>query len=107
MGEPAVPTPADRAETLKLAREIVDSVREDADLPEPFTGDPDDITANAVFRLAQDLVAASERLATVDSALDNWDWEGLARDARRGDFDSAADALATIARVDRARKERG
>lgn len=61
MGEPAVPTPAERAATLELARAIVEAVRNDTEWPAPF-----DIglfrreVDTAVFRLAQDLVDAHD-----------------------------------------------
>jgi hypothetical protein len=60
MGEPAPPTPAERAATLELARAIVSDSLEDIDPPPPFTHAPED-AATAAFRLAQDLVDLNER----------------------------------------------
>lgn len=45
----------------------------------------------------------ADEVAMYRDVLDNWDWAGLARDAKAGDFTSVADALASIARVDEAR----
>jgi hypothetical protein len=52
-----------------------------------------------------DIRRMADELIMLRSALDDWDWAGLARDAARGDFESVADALATVARVDAARRK--
>lgn len=45
-----------------------------------------------------------DKVNAYESALEDWDWAGLARDARCDDFESAAEALDCIARVDEWRK---
>ncbi len=51
-----------------------------------------------------DIRRMADELIMLRSALDDWDWAGLARDAERGDFSSVPSALYCIARVDAARK---
>jgi hypothetical protein len=51
-----------------------------------------------------DIRRMADELIMLRSALDDWDWAGLARDALQGESDSVVEALATIARVDAARK---
>ena len=41
----------------------------------------------------------AQTVAAAKSALSDWDWDGLVRDAKRGDFDSAEDAFKTVARL--------
>ena len=58
MGEPAVPTEAERAATLELARRIVEAVRNDEESPidiKAATHSPE-LIDGLFFRLAQDLV---------------------------------------------------
>lgn len=65
MGEPAVPTPAERADTLDLAQRIVDSVRDDESLPSEFWLIASTSMELPLFRLAQDLVDANAELERV------------------------------------------
>lgn len=73
MGEPAIPTPAERAATLDLARSIVDAVRNDEESPTKYMrGSAIDGT---IFRFAQDLLdtrrALDEAIATAFE-IDDW-----------------------------------
>lgn len=62
MGEPAVPTPAERAATLELAKALVESVRNGRQLPDEFWLITSTSMEHHLFRLAQDLVnVAAER----------------------------------------------
>lgn len=40
-----------------------------------------------------------QSIKAAKSALSDWDWDGLVRDAKCGDFDSAEDAFKTVARL--------
>lgn len=58
MGEPATPSPKEREATRKLAREIVESVRNDEAMPLPaWLGDPISRVAleEFIFELAQEI----------------------------------------------------
>lgn len=57
MGEPAIPTRQERAETVQLAQAIVDSVRNDEPTPTVYRDD--------VFRLAQLVELYLDRLTFV------------------------------------------
>lgn len=69
MGEPAVPTEAERTATLEIARAIVAAETNDEEWPKisegrarynPFCGELDEPSSTAVFRLAQDLVTSTD-----------------------------------------------
>lgn len=87
MGAVATPTAADRAETLGLARSMVAAVENDEPVPivddtPDFGDDPSKMTIDewrklwpwmerandALFRLAQDLVDANDRLDAIQNA---------------------------------------
>lgn len=51
-----------------------------------------------------DIRRMADELLMLRSALDDWDWAGMVRDARRCEDCTATEALETIARVDEARK---
>lgn len=79
MGEPATPTPADRAETRDISYAIVESVRNDVVMPLP--ADVDSVcrslgmsdermfaVENFIFRLAQEItLLVEERKAFAES----------------------------------------
>lgn len=54
-----------------------------------------------VQRLTGENAELKSMRASVSSALGDWDWDGLLKDAKRGEFDSAADAFRTIARLNK------
>lgn len=76
MGEPALPTPADRKATHELARAIVEAVRNDEPMPLPFQFGVEvkegegtllihpcrDDVEDLVFQLAQEIVLSSRVL---------------------------------------------
>lgn len=117
IGKLSTPTAEERAATLELARAIQAAEINDEEWPKlgegaarynPFCAELDKPSQFAVFRLAQDLSAANEELrelramrAAVSAALGDWDWDGLLSDARRRDFTSSTDAIATIARLNK------
>lgn len=70
MGEPAVPTEAERTATLELARGILEAIRNDEWWPFPFyeRSDPTNAARTAIFRLAQDLVDARAEVEAVRRA---------------------------------------
>ena len=90
-------TPPEYSEDDSLGaspNEVIDSLRDELD---------EAVCALAAFKRERD--ARLDRLAMIESALDDWDWAGLARDANSDDVNSGfRDALETIARVDAARK---
>ena len=116
MGEPAPPTQQQRLKRFRLARDIVESVRNDETMPLRLSvGIGQDrrtkVVALAdveqlVFDLAQELVLLTDELAQVDSCLDDWNWEGLAGDTKFGliDADALVSPLECIARIEAARK---
>ena len=116
MGEPTTPSPIDRVARRRFARDIIESVRNDEEMPLPLQVVPvhgagehfrrTDVEQVA-FDLAQELDMLRDEIATVDSALGDWDWEGLLHEATHGSIESTVlrSALRTIARVAAARKE--
>lgn len=56
MGEPAIPTPAEREHVRAFAKAVVDSVRNDEDPPHPQWEDGDAMDDDMMtFRLAQEI----------------------------------------------------
>jgi hypothetical protein len=55
MGEPAMPTPADRQGTRRWAAAIVDSVRNDEEMDLPIPDDSPTAFENFIFVLAQEI----------------------------------------------------
>lgn len=115
MGEPASPTKDQRLERRRLARAIVESVRNDETMPlglltTRIEGIPvvlhDQVTQLA-FELAQEIELLHDELAAVDSGLDDWDWDGMLADAVQGQLvpEVIRGAVRTIARIAKARKE--
>ena len=116
MGQPSTPSPIDRVARRRLARDIIESVRNDEEMPLPLQVVPvhgagehlrrADVEQGA-FELAQELDMLRDELAAVDSALNDWDWAGLLHEATHGSIESTVlrSALRTIARIAAARKE--
>lgn len=110
MGDPATPTPVDRAAARRLASAIVGAVTNDERHPLApgdhgtlIDASEEDIET-AMFQLAQEIVALTAERDACWSRLDNWDWRGLQRDARRGDYSSIVDALRDIVAMEESRE---
>lgn len=81
MGDPAVPTPAERADTLAKAKAVVQAVIDDEQWPEPLDMlDGRDDAISAIFRVCQDLV---DTRAALEQACDALETEGLEETAHR------------------------
>jgi hypothetical protein len=74
MGEPATPTAAERARVLSLAKWIVDSVRNDEEMP--TTGFGPTAIDGTLFRFAQDLLDTRAALERACDALSDVDHVG-------------------------------
>ena len=99
MGEPAVPTPADRVQTLVLATGIVESVRNDEEWPHEMnylSSAHTEVDKDKVFRLAQDLV---DTRAALEQACDLAD-EGFSRGWDRLDRKERTDRIARLRKLD-------
>jgi hypothetical protein len=65
LGEPAIPSDAERARTRAYARSVVDAVRNDEERPTPRFADGDAMSDDTmIFQLAQEIELLLARVST-------------------------------------------